>query len=340
MKAVEVDLRHAIFGGPDDRAKPLTEEDFRVLVRASRLHSLRERLVEGTNEDQKFGFGFIQLLLRPSKERTGDIDRMHDRPTQMKELQPVPLEIELIELTGELARSDFLLADHHEFGLDIDKLVLPGIRDPEHEARDLMIRRDEGMLAEENAGDWSGKSAIKETGGKCEGHETGQRFKRGYSVCQESYRRNAAVADRRERLSAEEETFEIAGSKRVTVDASQPFNADREIRKGEDRVQRDEARQDQKIELQPWHLDESMVEAEGLKEPKSVTPYVEATIAIEQSRLCFCSFSCKAKIGEFLLSHRGDEEVRRVWDRPADAQVRCYIPNPFVPFLGTDSTGP
>src|SRR6185295_19195192 len=113
-------------------------------VARARMHRLRERFIDTADENEELRIGALEVLLRPSVERAGLVDRMDDGPAQRKKdhLRTLELELGIAATTAIEARELYL-------GLELHELIAPRVRDAEHESGLAVIGRDDRHVAEQ-----------------------------------------------------------------------------------------------------------------------------------------------------------------------------------------------
>ena len=125
----------------------------------------------------------------------------------------------------------------------------------------------------------------EQAGRQREAHQADERLDRHQQVDQHAVRGHPAVADRRERLHAEEERVLEALERRAGVPAVERVRAAQEVEQGEQQVRGEVAGRDQREEARPGDREQGVVERERAEERQPLAHDVEAAVAVEQPAL-------------------------------------------------------
>ncbi len=258
-------------------------DNFRWLVRRPGVHLLRERLVEARHDDEELELPGAEVGVCQAPEWTLLRDRVHDGPRERKEEHRRPLELELLEPAAESSRALFDPAGIDP-SLDVDDLVVPRVRDAEHQSVAAAKRRDDHGVAETDRRCRPREPREQQSGDQRLAHERHQRLDDHDHVRRESDRADLAVSDRREGLDAEEKGAPPGATHVARRRTHERVGAAQGECRGEDDIERkipDDHRDD---EPRPTHAERRVIGTLRLEPPESDAADVEAAVLVEESR--------------------------------------------------------
>ena len=170
-------------------------------------------------------------------------------------------------------------AQHHHRA-HVDQLVAPAVDHAKLERGDVAVGRDDRVAAVADVGDGAREAREHDAGGDRQGQQAEDRFEDDHEVGGERGRHDVAVADRRERVDAEEER---AGGRAERVAAGEGPGAARQVRNREDGVDGEKAGNQQGEHLRPREPQQRVI-AEKVAPPVPLADAdVEGAVAVDQA---------------------------------------------------------
>ncbi len=260
------------------------------------MDDLREGLVAAREQDQDLGRGGTKCLGCHAEERALLVDRVDDDPVQGQKEDLGAVERELVEAAYS-ARGRVLQPAQADRRRHFAQLGAAFVGDTKHEGRAAAEGRHDRRAAEDDARSGTGEAREEQPRRQRETQEADERLDRYQKVDERAVRGHAPVADRRERLHAEEEGILVAGEARSRVPAIERVRAAQVVEEGEQQVRGEVAARDQQKEARPRRREQRVVDRERAVERQPFADHIEAAVAVEQpSRAVLRDAAAEAEI--------------------------------------------
>ena len=283
-RLMSTETRDRRVGRQEHRLESRVPDDLVGAIRRARVDRLLQRLVDPRQQDENLGLARApgpRASAPPAGSRSSiGCTIVHDSG---KNVDLVPLERQRRVASHRAAAAVGLERAEQHLRFELDDLVPPPVHDAEHQAVAVVVRRDDGAAAEEQRRRRPREPREEQTGRERLIHQAHERLDGDHDVGRHPVRGDLAVADRGERLDAEEERLAESSAEHRRAGAEQGVGSARQIRHGEHEIQHEIGHDDDAEKARPRDRQQHVVRREALEESQAGPRDVERAVAIEQA---------------------------------------------------------